>query len=278
MPAVPRTLVEPARSATPAEPVRWAGPGRPEGPVDPLLDLAGRLAGAGSLTRQIDITLPVLAGLSAATVAVFAVAGSRAAGVRCWPQDLGWAATLRETFAASWEVGPLTLWCREVGIVPAVPVRDIFPGWGTDPGLTLEHRGRVLGELLAVPVARTGATIAAYFAARYERPFDDEELAAVRATQAVAVASHGRFLRPPDPALTTRQSDVLRLLAEGRTVRAIGSRLGISQSTVDKHVRDLYRRLGTQDRASTVRTAEVRGLLDGLVGEDWQDLLIVDEP
>ncbi len=245
--------------------------------VDPFLDLAGQLATAGSLTRHVDLTLPVLARLTDAAVTVFGVAGSDAAGVRCWPANLAWAETLRATFAASWEVGPLTLWCREVGVVPAVRVRDVFPGWGTEPGLVLPHEGRVLQELLIVPVARTGATIAAYFAARYEQPFDDEELAAVRAVQSVAVASHGRFLRPPDPALTARQSDVLRLLAEGRTVRAIGSRLGISQSTVDKHVRDLYRRLGTQDRASTIRTAEMRGLLDGLVGEHWQDLLIVDE-
>jgi DNA-binding CsgD family transcriptional regulator len=246
--------------------------------VDPFLELAGQLATADSLTRQVDVTLPVLARLAEATVTVFAVAGSRAAGVRCWPSDLAWASLLRETFAASWEVGPLTLWCRQVGVVPAVPVGDLLPGWGTEPGLVLEHEGRVLDALAVVPVARTGATIAAYFVLRHERPFDDEELARLRVAQSVAVASHGRFLRPPDPALTARQSDVLRLLAEGRTVRAISSRLGITQSTVDKHVRDLYRRLGTQDRASTIRAAQVRGLLDGLVGEDWQDLLIVDEP
>ncbi len=281
-----RTPAAPTRPDAPAPPRGAAGtaPAGPAGtpaaatpPADALLDLAGRLATAGSLTRQVDTTLPVLAGACDATVAVFAVAGSRAAGVRCWPPDLTWAAALRDTFAASWEVGPLTLWCREVGVVPPVRVRDVFPGWG-EPGLALVHQGRVLQELLLIPVARTGATIAAYFALRYERPFSAEELAAVSAVQSVVVASHGRFLRPPDPALTGRQQDVLRLLAEGRTVRAIASRLGISQSTVDKHVRDLYRRLGTQDRASTIRTAEVRGLLDGLVGEDWQDLLIVDEP
>lgn len=242
------------------------------------LDLAGRLSTAGSLTAQVDTTLPALAELCAATVAVFGVAGSRAAGVRCWPTDLAWAAVLRATLVASWEVGPLTVWCREVGVVPAIRANDVFPGWGTEPGLVLEHDGRVLRELLVVPVARTGATIAAYFLARYEQPFSEAELATVRDVQPVLVASHGRFLRPPDPALTVRQTDVLRLLSEGRTVRAIGSRLGISQSTVDKHVRDLYRRLGTQDRASTIRTAEVRGLLDGLVGEHWQDLLIVEEP
>jgi DNA-binding CsgD family transcriptional regulator len=247
-------------------------------PADPLLDLAGQLATAGSLTRQVDTTLPFLAQLCDATVTVFGVAGSRAAGVRCWPPDLAWAAGLRTAFAASWETGPLTLWCREVGVVPAVRAQEAARGWGTEPGLVLEHAGRVLTELLVVPVARTGVITAAYFVARHEQPFDDEELAAVRTTQTVVVASHGRFLRPPEPALTARQASVLRLLAQGRTVRAIGSRLGISQSTVDKHVRDLYRRLGTQDRASTVRTAEVCGLLDGIAGEDWQDLLIVDEP
>lgn len=250
----------------------------PDHPLDPLLDLAGRLASAGTLTRQLDTALPVLADLCAATVGVFAVAGSRAAGVRCWPPDRDWAAALRDTFVASWETGPLTLWCREVGVVPAVRMKEVFSGWGSEPGMVLEHGGHVLGELLLVPVAQTGATIAAYFLVRHEKPFSDDEVVAVQAAQTVVVASHGRFLRPPDPALTVRQTAVLHLLAEGRTVRAIGSRLGISQSTVDKHVRDLYRRLGTQDRASTIRTAGVRGLLDGLVGEDWQDLLVVDEP
>lgn len=276
MPAL-RTLVDPEPSAVLAGPVTVAGSARTEGPEDPHLHLAEQLATAGSLTLQVDTTLPVLAGLCGASVAVFAVAGSRAAGVRCWPADPAWAAALRDTFAASWEAGPLTLWCREVGVVPPVSLRDVFPGWGSEPGLILKHGGRVLGEVLLVPVARTGATIAAYFAARYERPFDVEEIAGVRAAQSVVVASHGRFLRPPEPALTARQVDVLRLLAEGRTVRAIASRLGISQSTVDKHVRDLYRRLGTQDRASTIRTAEVRGLLDGLAAEDWQDLLVIGE-
>ncbi len=245
--------------------------------VDPLLGLAARLASATTLTEQVGITLPVLAEELRATVAVFAVAGSRAAGVRCWPPDLAWAAQVRETLAESWEAGPLTRWLQQVGVVPAVRVEDVMTGWGTEPGLVLEHGGRVLHELMVVPLARTGATIASYLLARYERPFDDDELERVRGTQPVLVASHGRFLRPPDPSLTARQQSVLRLLAEGRTVRAIGSRLGISQSTVDKHVRDLYRRLGTQDRASTIRAAQVCGLLDGLVGEDWQDLLIVPE-
>lgn len=243
-------------------------------PADPLLDLAGRLAAATTLTAQVDATLPFLAHELRAAVAVFAVAGSRAAGLRCWPPDPRWAAALRDTLGASWEGGELTRWHQRVGVVPAVSVHDVTTGWGTRPGLVLQHAGRVLHELVVVPLSRSGTTVTAYLVGRYEQPFDPPELDRVRAVQAVLVASHGRFLRPPDPALTARQQSVLRLLAEGRTVKAIGSRLGISQSTVDKHVRDLYRRLGTQDRASTIRSAQVRGLLDGIVGEDWQDLLI----
>ena len=277
LPAGPgRSRADPADGGQPAP---TPSPQEPsQDPQDPLLDLAGRLATTSSLTDLVDTTLPALASLCAATVTVFAVAGSRAAGVRCWPPDLEWAATLRDTLSASWEDGALTRWIRRTGVAPASRVQDVAPGWATEPGLVLEHHGRVLAELLVVPVARTGATIAAYFVLRYDGPFDDGELADVRTVQPVVVATHGRFLRPPDPALTARQTEVLHLLAEGRTAGAIGSRLGISPSTVDKHVRDLYRRLGTQDRASTVRAAEVRGLLDGLVGESWQDLLVVDQP
>ena len=54
--------------------------------------------------------------------------------------------------------------------------------------------------------------------------------------------------------------------------------MGGDPSTVDKHVRDLYQRLGTQDRASTIRAAQLRGLPDGLVGEHRQDLLVTGAP
>jgi DNA-binding CsgD family transcriptional regulator len=268
---------EPAGAAGPRHAPTAAPQDGASAPAEPLIDLAGRLASAGSLTAQVDTTLPLLARPLRAAVAVFAVAGSRAAGVRCWPQDLAWAAALRAALGASWENGPLTLWFRREGVVPASRVQDLIGGWGSLPDRTIEQGGRVLHELLVVPLARTGATVAAYFLARHDEVFTPAEVTWARRAQPVLIASHGRFLRPPEPALTPRQHAVLRLLAEGRTVRAIGSRLGISQSTVDKHVRDLYRRLGTQDRASTIRAAQVRGLLDGLIGEEWQDLLIVPE-
>lgn len=61
--------------------------------------------------------------------------------------------------------------------------------------------------------------------------------------------------------LTPRELTVLVLLAEARTAAAIGRRLRISPRTVHKHLENLYRKLGTTDRVSTVLRAQEAGLL-----------------
>jgi DNA-binding NarL/FixJ family response regulator len=59
-----------------------------------------------------------------------------------------------------------------------------------------------------------------------------------------------------------REDDLLRLLAEGRSVADIGERLGIAPKTVRNRVSKLYRRLGVHSRAAAVKVAEQRGLLE----------------
>lgn len=66
-------------------------------------------------------------------------------------------------------------------------------------------------------------------------------------------------VQPPD--LTPREITVLLLLAESLTADTIGRRLGISARTVHKHTENLYRKLGTRDRLSTVLRAQNCGLL-----------------
>lgn len=63
------------------------------------------------------------------------------------------------------------------------------------------------------------------------------------------------------PALTAREVEVLRLVAEGRTNRAIAGRLGISEATVKTHLLHTYDKLGVVDRASAVRLAWESGLV-----------------
>jgi DNA-binding NarL/FixJ family response regulator len=62
--------------------------------------------------------------------------------------------------------------------------------------------------------------------------------------------------------LTSRESDVLALLAEGLTMRQIARRLGISPRTVETHVAKLYRKLGARARLDAVARAARLGLLD----------------
>ena len=53
-------------------------------------------------------------------------------------------------------------------------------------------------------------------------------------------------------ALTVREREVLKLLAEGRTVRSVAGILGLSVKTVDAHKFNLMRKLGIHNKAELV--------------------------
>jgi DNA-binding NarL/FixJ family response regulator len=55
--------------------------------------------------------------------------------------------------------------------------------------------------------------------------------------------------------LTSRESEVLKLLAEGRTVRSVAVLLGLSVKTVDAHKFNLMRKLGIHNKAELVMWA-----------------------
>lgn len=58
-----------------------------------------------------------------------------------------------------------------------------------------------------------------------------------------------------EQALTARENEVLKLLAEGRTVRAAASILGLSSKTVDAHKFNLMRKLRIHNKAELVMWA-----------------------
>jgi DNA-binding NarL/FixJ family response regulator len=62
--------------------------------------------------------------------------------------------------------------------------------------------------------------------------------------------------------LTTREHDVLRLVAEGLTNKEIGVRLGIAEDTVKKHVQNIIWKLRAADRTQAAILAFRLGLLD----------------
>ena len=64
------------------------------------------------------------------------------------------------------------------------------------------------------------------------------------------------------PVLSAREGEVLRRLAAGERVPAMGRAMHLSPSTVKTHVHHLYDKLEVSDRAAAVAVAMRRGLLD----------------
>ncbi|MCS0604568.1 response regulator transcription factor [Streptomyces sp. LP11] len=65
---------------------------------------------------------------------------------------------------------------------------------------------------------------------------------------------------PPD-GLTTREAEVLVLIAEGFSNQEIARRLHVSTATVKTHINNLFAKTGLKDRAQAVRYAYGKGLV-----------------
>jgi DNA-binding NarL/FixJ family response regulator len=66
---------------------------------------------------------------------------------------------------------------------------------------------------------------------------------------------------PVEP-LTLREREVLKLIAEAYTNRAIGETLHLSEKTIESHRANLMRKLEMRDRVELVRYAIRRGLIE----------------
>jgi DNA-binding NarL/FixJ family response regulator len=62
--------------------------------------------------------------------------------------------------------------------------------------------------------------------------------------------------------LTSREIDVLRLIAAGNANKEIAGRLSIAEETVKSHVTNILAKLGANDRTHAVTTALKRGIIE----------------
>jgi DNA-binding CsgD family transcriptional regulator len=141
------------------------------------------------------------------------------------------------------------------------------------------HRA-VGGPMLSLPARLLGAADA-YHAMTQPRPHRPGMSPADASGQLRREARDGRFDeaatdailvaagQPPSrsraggPAgLTSRESDVLRLLARGLPNKSIARTLAISPKTVSSHVEHIYTRLGVSNRAGATMRAMEHGLLE----------------
>jgi HD-GYP domain-containing protein (c-di-GMP phosphodiesterase class II) len=140
------------------------------------------------------------------------------------------------------------------------------------------HRG--VGGTMLSQGARVLAVADAYAAMMQPRPYRDplSETEAVRAlqadaadgrldpvaTEAVLAAAGHRVsrTRAGGPAgLTTREIDVLALLAQGMSNKHIARELGISPKTVGNHVEHVYSKLGVSNRTGAAMYAMQYGMI-----------------
>ncbi len=67
---------------------------------------------------------------------------------------------------------------------------------------------------------------------------------------------------PPADPLSPRESEVVKLVAEGYTTKAIAETLVIAEKTVERHRANILEKLGLRDRVELTRYAIRRGLVE----------------
>jgi two-component system, NarL family, nitrate/nitrite response regulator NarL len=80
---------------------------------------------------------------------------------------------------------------------------------------------------------------------------------------AAGLVSEIRLRRKDDrPVLSTREHEILKLIAAGKSLPDIAKELFLGVTTVKTHVQHLYDKLGVSDRAAAVATGMRRGLIE----------------
>jgi DNA-binding CsgD family transcriptional regulator len=124
--------------------------------------------------------------------------------------------------------------------------------------------GSGVADILSIPVG-SGGTLARVLVCRDGEGFSDEEIEAARILQPVVTGCLRQTqvmeqLRSDplseeairDRGLTAREAQIFCRLASGATSQAVGQELGISVRTVEKHVQNIYARIGARNRSEAI--------------------------
>jgi DNA-binding NarL/FixJ family response regulator len=65
-----------------------------------------------------------------------------------------------------------------------------------------------------------------------------------------------------DDAMSSREMEVLRLIASGNSNKQIADKLSIGETTVKSHIANIFSKLGANDRAHAVTIGLQRGIID----------------
>ncbi len=132
-------------------------------------------------------------------------------------------------------------------------LKDIAEAWPALPAILISGR-----DDAAVRI-RARASGAAGFIAKTETP--ETIVGMIETVLQGGLAFGGCEHAGAMPVLTTRQAEVLALLAEGHANKEIRHRLGIAERTVRAHLTELFHLLGANSRMQAVIRGRELGLL-----------------
>jgi two-component system response regulator DesR len=148
---------------------------------------------------------------------------------------------------------------------PRVALVDLFVGdeWGTEICGAIRDRSPDVRVLLT---SSSGSLTQHAARAAGASGFVAKDCPVPELLSAIRAVAEGRqqFVWRPEVArgsLTVRQQQILRLMAEGATNRAIADSLGLSLDTIKHHATLIYRRLDVRNRAGAVHVGQRLGLL-----------------
>jgi DNA-binding NarL/FixJ family response regulator len=164
--------------------------------------------------------------------------------------------------------------CQSEALAPlaaiAVQHRERLDGSGYPAGLSgaaISHDARILGaadayQAMREPRPHRAALSADAAAAELRSEVRRGRLDGDAVDTVLGAAGHRVARRREGPAgLTTREVEVLILVARGLSNKAIAERLVISPKTVGNHVEHIYSKIGAKNRAAASLFAMRHGLL-----------------
>jgi DNA-binding NarL/FixJ family response regulator len=83
----------------------------------------------------------------------------------------------------------------------------------------------------------------------------------ISSAMAQRIKERGNTMQDGKPALTKRELEILRQLSTGRTLTVIAGELHISQNTMKTHLKNLYKKMGAEDRHDAVEKAKASFLI-----------------
>ena len=148
---------------------------------------------------------------------------------------------------------------------PHVALVDVFLGdcSGTDLCTRLAEASPITRVLLMSGVGRVASTAARSVGAYGFVPknWSVRDLAGAARMVGLGMTVFAPTEHASPNALSDREWEVLRLIAEGSTNKEIATQLFLSPHTIKDHTRTLYKRLGARNRADAIQRAQRKGLL-----------------